>query len=169
MSSVEACSLSPACPLSPDSFILNSDDALEESDVLSNASSSSWVIVDSHASFISPESSQAIYSVEFTSPEILEPVLDNLAFFLAHLSTKKERERARITWRWIGMLGSTCKVIHNSFIGFVLVAMDAAIPLCDALAVSFVLKQTWRTDTGVYEAGVRVLMKMMSIATAPDR
>ena len=132
------------------SFILNPHHTLEES--------------AKNAPFVSPESSQSslMYSAKFTDPEVLEPVLENLPFFLAHLHTKKERERARITWRWIGMLGSTCKVIHNSFIGFVLVAMDAAIPMCDALAVSFVLKQTWRTDTVVYEAGVRVLMKMMS-------
>ena len=64
-------------------------------------------MVDIRASFISPDAS-LIYSAQFTSPDVLEPILDSMPFFLA-LHTKTERDRARITWRWIGMFNSCSK------------------------------------------------------------
>jgi hypothetical protein len=64
-------------------------------------------MVDIRASFISPDAS-LIYSAQFTSPDVLEPILDSMPFFLA-LHTKTERDRARITWRWIGMFACSCK------------------------------------------------------------
>jgi hypothetical protein len=151
MSLVEACTHGTQ----KGSFILNPHHALEESaDAAKNAP------------FISPESSQSslMYSAKFTDPEVLEPVLETLPFFLAHLHTKKERERARITWRWIGMLVSTCTAMHNALIQFVLGTLDAACSVGDARAVSLIIKQTWSNETGVHEAGVGALLTMMSAA-----
>jgi len=49
-------------------------------------------------------------------------------------------------------------------IQFVLKALDQACGLGDARAVSCVLAQNWRVETGVYEAGVQALLTMMSTA-----
>jgi hypothetical protein len=119
-------------------------------------------MVDIRASFTSPDAS-LIYSAQFTSPDVLEPILDSMPFFLA-LHYKTERDRARITWRWIGMFACSCKGMKNYMVQFVLEALDQACGLGDARTVSRVLQQNWRVETGVYEAGVQALLTMMSAA-----
>ena len=62
------------------------------------------------------------------------------------------------------MFACSCKGMKNYIVQFVLEALYQACGLGDARAVSCVLQQNWRVETGVYEAGVRALFTMMSAA-----
>ena len=123
--------------------------------------SKDWVVVERRpTSCSSSSSSQAslVYSAEFCSTEILEPVLDNVVSFLAN--TFPSGERARVTWRWIGMFSGTCKSIHASRNVLILSAIELANSIGDAKGVSWMLGQK-SLDSAVLEAGVTALLRMM--------
>lgn len=118
-------------------------------------------LIERRSASISSASSCAslVYSVEFTSPEILEPVLDNVAVFLAHYTIPSD-ERTRVTWRWIGMFTGTCKTIHAGRNALMLFVVEFAGQIGDAKGVSCMLGHRG-LEISVYEAGVAALLRMM--------
>ena len=66
------------------------------------------------------------------------------------------------------MFACSCKRMKNYMVQFVLEALDQACGLGDAPAVSYVLQENWRVETGVYEAGAQALLTVMSAAMELD-
>lgn len=122
---------------------------------------SSWVLVEHACSpRISSASSQAsscfISSAEFTSPEVLEPVLGHIAEFLVSAG------QGRVSWKWIGMMVCTCKVVLESRSALVLAGLRVAGLTGDVRGLSLVIRQSWTVETGVYQAGIQHLIGIMS-------
>ena len=92
--------------------------------------------------------------------EVLEPVLDRVGAFLVQ-KLDVEDLWSRMSFKWIGLLASTCTTIHAARIPLFLSALEATGAAGDAQAISTILQQPWGEKTIIHEVGCKTLLSLL--------
>jgi hypothetical protein len=92
--------------------------------------------------------------------EVLEPVLDRVGAFLVQ-KLDVEDPWSRMSFKWIGLLASTCTTIHAARISLFLSALEATGAAGDAHAISLILRQPWGEKTIIHEVGCKTLLSLL--------
>ena len=92
--------------------------------------------------------------------EVLEPVLDRVGAFLVQ-KLDVEDPWSRMSFKWIGLLASTCTTIHAARIPLFLSALEATGAAGDAQAISTILQQPWGEKTIIHEVGCKTLLSLL--------